>query len=137
LWEYDNILRSIYLLLYIDDVNIRRSVRTALNRGEAYHQLCRAIAMLNEGEFRGASEHELEIWNECARLVASAIIYYNSQLLSSLYEKATIDEERARIIQMSPIAWAHINLLGRYMFLQKSEKPDFKRLVKDLKVQFE
>ena len=83
LWECDNILRSIYLLLYIDDVNIRKAVRTALNRGEAYHQLFRAIAMLNEGEFRGASEHELEVWNECARLVASVIIYYNSQLLSS------------------------------------------------------
>ncbi|HLB33570.1 MAG TPA: Tn3 family transposase [Chthoniobacterales bacterium] len=132
LWEYDNILRSIYILLYIDDVNIRQSVRSALNRGEAYHQLARAIAMLNEGEFRGASEHEVEIWNECARLVASAIIYYNSQLLSSLYEQAKNDEEKALVVQMSPVAWAHINLLGRYMFMKKEAQPDFKGLAKNL-----
>lgn len=137
LWEYDNILRSIYLFLYIDNVNIRKAVRGALNRGEAYHQLCRAIAMLNEGEFRGASEHELEIWNECTRLIASAIIYYNSQLLSSLYEQAKSEEEKTHIVQMSPVAWSHINLLGRYMFAQKAGKADFKSLVKDLVFNFE
>ena len=35
LWELDNILRTIYILDFIDDVELRQSVQKALNRGEA------------------------------------------------------------------------------------------------------
>ena len=34
LWEYDNIIRSLYLLDYIDLPPLRRNVQRALNRGE-------------------------------------------------------------------------------------------------------
>src|ERR1700704_6389588 len=44
LWEYDHILRSLYLLDYIDSAPIRRNVQRALNRGENYHQLRRAVS---------------------------------------------------------------------------------------------
>jgi TnpA family transposase len=39
LWEYDNIIRSLYLLEYIDSPPLRQNVQRALNRGENYHQL--------------------------------------------------------------------------------------------------
>lgn len=38
LWEYDNIIRSLYLLDYIDSQPLRQNVQKALNRGESYHQ---------------------------------------------------------------------------------------------------
>lgn len=44
LWELDNICRSIYILDFIDDVGLRKSVQKALNRGEAYHRFRRAVA---------------------------------------------------------------------------------------------
>ena len=53
LWEYNDILMSIYLLNYIDDPILRRLVRKSLNRGEGYHQLRRCLAEVNGGEFRG------------------------------------------------------------------------------------
>jgi TnpA family transposase len=37
LWEYDNIIRSLYLLDYIDSPPLRQYVQRALNRGENYH----------------------------------------------------------------------------------------------------
>jgi len=39
LWDLNQILKSIHLLKYIDDPKYRWNIRTALNRGEAYHQL--------------------------------------------------------------------------------------------------
>jgi TnpA family transposase len=36
LWELDNMLRTIYILDLIDDVELRQSVQKALNRGWAY-----------------------------------------------------------------------------------------------------
>ena len=38
LWEYDHILRSLYLLDSLDSPALRRHVQRALNRGENYHQ---------------------------------------------------------------------------------------------------
>jgi len=51
LWELDNILRSIYILDFIDDSGLRQSVQKALNRGEAYHRMRRAISYVNSGKF--------------------------------------------------------------------------------------
>jgi hypothetical protein len=44
LWEFEHIIRSLYLLDYVDSPLLRRNVHRALNRGESYHQLRRAIA---------------------------------------------------------------------------------------------
>ena len=38
LWEYDHMIRSLYLLDYVDSPPLRRNVQRALNRGENYHQ---------------------------------------------------------------------------------------------------
>lgn len=66
LWEYDNIIKSLYLLDYVDSPPLRRNVQQALNRGENYHQLRRAIAYANFGKLRFRSEYEQNIWNECS-----------------------------------------------------------------------
>lgn len=74
--------------------------------------------------FRGSSDDEIQLWNECARLVTNAIIYFNSTVLSQLLTSFEYqqDEERNRIVkQASPVAWYNINLKGTYNF-ELSEK---------------
>lgn len=51
LWELENICRTLYILDFIDDVELRQNVQKALNRGEAYHRFRRAIAYVNGGKF--------------------------------------------------------------------------------------
>ncbi len=46
----------------------------------------RAISYVNSGKFRSKTEAEQQIWNECSRLIANAIIYCNTLLLSRVYE---------------------------------------------------
>lgn len=119
MWEFNNILKSIHLLKYIDDPDYRRYIRTALNRGEAYHQILEKIMAVGGSSFRGMSELEVEIWNECARLIALIIIYYNMHLLSKLYEDALSRNDRAAIEflrHLSPVASQHINISGLYEF---------------------
>jgi TnpA family transposase len=96
LWEYDNIIRSLYLLDYIDSPPLRQNVYQALNRGENYHQLKRAVSFANFGKLRFKSEYEQNIWNEVARLLTNCILYYNLTLLSELIkekEKTNLFEE--------------------------------------------
>jgi hypothetical protein len=56
LWEDDHIIRSLYLLDYIDSPPLRRNVQRALNRGENYHQLRRAVSYTNFGKRRFKTE---------------------------------------------------------------------------------
>jgi TnpA family transposase len=121
LWEYDAILKSLYLLTFIDDEILRSQIRKALNRVEAYHQLRRAIAKVHSGKFRGQTILENEIWNQCSRFLANSIILYNAQILDKLLSKCTLQgniEEINYLNSISPVRWQHINFIGKYEFTQ-------------------
>lgn len=131
LWELENIFRTLYILEFIDDVELRQCVQKVLNRGEAYHRFRRAVSFVNGGKFRVKTEDEQQIWNECARLITNAVIYYNTVLLSRVYEQilANDDKEAQDIITgISPIAWQHVNLFGSFEF-SKTSKVDMDALV--------
>ena len=117
--EYDRLIKSLYILNYIDNKSLRSYVQRVLNRGEAYHQLRRAVASVNGNRFRGGADEEIALWNECARLLTNAIIYFNSLILSKLLECYTKkgDEEMVELIKkVSPVAWINVNLNGTYSF---------------------
>lgn len=132
LWELDNIRRTIYILKFIDDVTLRQSVQKALNRGEAYHRFRKSVSYINNGKFRVKTEAEQHIWNECARLIANAIIHYNTVLLSKVYEQklAAGDEEAIKVLRgVSPVAWRHVNLIGKFDFTTDPNLVDIDAMV--------
>lgn len=135
LTEYNRMVKASYLLNYIDDASLRNYVQRALNRGEAYHQLRRAISNINRDQFRGSSDEEIQLWNECARLVTNAIIYFNSTILSQLLTsfEYQADEEKIRIVkQASPVAWYNLNLKGTYNFELSEKLPDLEELMRSI-----
>lgn len=132
LWELDSICRTIYLLDFIDDVTLRQAVQKALNRGEAYHRCRRSVSYVNGGKFRVKTEAEQQLWNDCARLIVNAIIFYNTLLLSKVYEQklgAGDMEAIAALEGISPVAWRHINLIGRFEFAPDAPYIDIDALV--------
>jgi TnpA family transposase len=135
LWEYDNIIKSLYLLDYIDSPPLRSNVQKALNRGENYHQLRRAVSYANFGKLRFKTEYEQQIWGECARLITNCIIYYNATILSHLlaHKETTGDKQGAeKLKQVSPVAWQHINLYGRYEFSKQPENININAIIQEL-----
>jgi len=135
LWEFDSVIRTLYLLDYIDSPVLRHNVQKSLNRGEAYHQLRRAIAYAHGGRFRVRSQHEQEVWNECARLVGSAVVYYNALIQSEALTELELrgDLASAEILKrVSPVAWQHINFYGRYQFDEDFTPIDLERLRQQL-----
>jgi TnpA family transposase len=135
LWEYDNIIKSLYLLDYIDSPPLRRNVQKALNRGENYHRLRRAVSYANFGKLRFKTEYEQQIWGECARLITNCIIYYNANILSHLlaHKEENGDVNGANMFKrISPVAWQHINLLGRYEFSKKPKDIKMNEIIHQL-----
>ncbi|POC98091.1 transposase [Pseudomonas amygdali pv. morsprunorum] len=75
--------------------------------------------------------------NQCARLIANAIIFYNSAILSRLltkYEAANNTKTQALITQMSPAAWRHILLNGHYTFQTDGKLIDLDTLLAGLEL---
>ncbi|MFK7975221.1 MAG: Tn3 family transposase [Halioglobus sp.] len=135
LTEYNRLVKAQYLLNYIDDADLRNYVQRALNRGEAYHQLRRAISDVNGDRFRGNSDEEIQLWNECARLLTNAIIYFNSSVLSHLlnsFEQQKDEQKLAIVKQASPVAWYNINLKGTYRFKSTGKVPDLEQMMRHI-----
>jgi TnpA family transposase len=135
IWELNNILQSIYLLRYIDDAELRSYVRAALNRIEAYHLLRRNIGETNGASFRGGSDMEVAIWNECARLISNVVMYFNASLLSQLREikKSKGDLEAAEYLShLSPIASQHMNFGDRYEFGKIAKPIDITKILENM-----
>lgn len=135
LWEYDNIIRSLYLLDYVDSLSLRRNVQQALNRGESYHQLRRAVSYANFGKLRFSTEQEQQLWNECSRLITNCIIFYNATILSHLLllQEAKGEAQQVALLQrISPVAWQHINFYGRYEFIKSLDLIDMDAIIREL-----
>ena len=135
LWDMNSVLMTDYLLDFVDSLILRQSVHGALNRGEAYHQLRRHISSVHGKNFRGSSDREIILWNECARLLASSTIYYNAVILNKLmeaYDNNNDDAKSQLLKQFSPVAWTHINYSGRYEILINDDKIDINKIVEML-----
>ena len=106
-----------------------------MNRGENYHQLHRAVSYANFGKLRFRTEYEQHLWGECSRLLANCIIAYNATILSHLLahkERSGDASGAARLTRVSPVAWQHINLYGRYEFRKAPEPIDLSALIQEL-----
>ncbi|HQS84898.1 MAG TPA: Tn3 family transposase [Alphaproteobacteria bacterium] len=119
--QYNHIVRSQFILTYLHDHEFRRAVMYALNRGEGYNGLYRAISLLNNGELKGKNEIEREIWNQCTRFIASVIHYYNAYILNNFYVNSKDEKEKHFLASLAPTAWVHVNLLGYYQFYKSTD----------------
>lgn len=128
--QYNHIVRSHFILMYIHDKEFRRAIMRALNRGEEYNNLYQAITILKKGEFRGKNEIEMEIWNQCTRLISAIILYYNTYILNSLYVNSTDEKVKKYLLELSPAAWVHINMLGYYQFFGDKQDEYIERWIK-------
>ena len=136
IFEYDRLVRSAYTLRYLRDPKLQRNVHRSQNRIESYHQLRSAIAQVGgKKELTGRTDLEIEISNQCARLVANAIVYYNSAILSRLLTKceASRNEKVLALIKAtSPVAWRHVHLNGRYAFRDSGQPIDLDAIIQGL-----
>lgn len=136
IFEFDKLIRSIYTLRYLRDPQLQRNIHRSQNRIESYHQLRSAIAQIGgKKELTGRTDVEIEVSNQCARLIANAIIYYNSAILSRLlirYEENQNPKALDVIRKISPAAWRHVYMNGHYTFRGNGQPIDLDAVVAGL-----
>ena len=124
--SFGQIIKSDFILRYIDDVDLRQAIEKQLNKVELANRLARAIAVGNPREFTQGDKEEQEIAESCNRLIKSTIICWNYLYLSQKLEGMDSPEQKDKLLSAisshSPMSWAHTNLLGEYGFSDEKLK---------------
>ena len=110
-------------------------MQRALNRGEKYHQLRRAVSYANVGKLRFRNDDDQQLWHACSRLITTCSSFYTMTMVSRAlaHTEATGDTAgAARLTQVSPVAWQHINCYGRYAFTTGPDPIDLDAMVEAL-----
>ena len=140
LYEYNKIFKSTHVLNMINDIKLRKAIKTARNRTEAYHQLQGLIRKVYHGVFKGKRIIDNAVSAHAARLAANCVIGYNSTLLNILYKKLVEEDAPQGILdkfrKISPVAWTHINFTGRYSFRKSDGKIDLEAMIEALEEKF-
>jgi TnpA family transposase len=115
--EFGKIIKTLFLLKYIDDVDLRKEIQKMLNKVEGSNKLAKAVFHGKNREFKYADKNEHLIADACKRLIENSIICWNYAYLTNLIAKEKSDEQKAILLKTiknkSVVAWEHINLGGR------------------------
>jgi TnpA family transposase len=120
---FGQIIKSLFILRYIDDLVLRQAIEKQLNKVELANRFTRAVAVGNPREYTQTEKEEQEIAEACNRLIKNSIICWNYLYLARKVEKAPSVEARENLLRLieahSPMSWAHINMLGEYNFSEE------------------
>lgn len=122
--EFGRLERTLFILDWLQDVELRRRVYAGLNKGEARHALARAVFFNRLGEIRDRSLEQQLYRASGLNLVTAAIAHWNTVYLERAVQhlRATGMDIRDELLQyLSPLGWEHINLTGEYTWAQQSE----------------
>jgi TnpA family transposase len=117
--ELGRIERTLFILDWLQNVELRRRVQVGLNKGEARNALARAVFFYRLGEIRDRSFEQQRYRASGLNLITAAIVLWNTVYLeratNALHEHGVeVDDELLQYL--SPLGWEHINLTGDYVW---------------------
>ena len=123
---FGQITKSLFILGYIDNVELRQAIESQLNKVELANRFTRDVAVGNPREFTQGDKEEQEIAEACNRLIKNSIVCWNYLYLSQKLEHLSDHNQKDRLLSAisshSLVSWAHINLLGEYDFSDENMK---------------
>jgi TnpA family transposase len=123
--EFGKIIKTLFILRYVDDSELRQSIEKQLNKIEHAQRFVKAIAFGNSQEVSQAEKEDQEITAECRRLIENSVIGWNYLYLTHKLTKSNAGE-RAELLKAlkegSIITWRHVNFYGEYDFSEDKLK---------------
>ena len=118
---FGQIIKSEFILNYLNDVELRQSIEKQLNKVELANRFTKAVAVGDPRGFTQAEREDQEIAESCNRLIKNSIICWNYLYLSDKLARLETQPQQQKslitaISTHSVMSWAHINMLGEYDF---------------------
>lgn len=118
--EFGRIIKSTFILRYIDNVELRQMIEKQLNRIELSNKFAKAVSFDNNHEMLYGSKEEQDIAINFQRLIQNSIVLWNELYLS---QKIIFTDDlliRTQIVEAvcngSTQSWGHLNFNGEYDF---------------------
>ena len=117
--ELGRIERTLFILDWLQSVELRRRVHAGLNKGEARNALARAVFFNRLGEIRDRGFEQQRYRAGGLNLVTTAVVLWNTVYLERAANALrgnghAVDD--ALLQYLSPLGWEHINLTGDYLW---------------------
>lgn len=133
LMEYNKIFKTLHVLNMLENMPLRKAIKTARNRTEAYHQLQNLIRKMYYGVYKGKRIVDHKISTQAVRLLTNLIIGYNAIILNNIYLQSVKSkqspEDLKNLLKISPMSWIHIAFTGRYTFKNGNKKIDLSEII--------
>lgn len=110
-------LRSLYLLRYIHEEDLRGRMQLQLNRGEGRHQLARRLFFANQGAFQTGDYEEIMNKATCLSLLSNAVVVWNTMQMTRIIAQLRASGETmtdGELARVSPLASSHVIPNGTY-----------------------
>jgi len=122
--ELGRIERTLFILDWLQSVELRRRVQVGLNKGEARNALARAVFFNRLGEIRDRSFEQQRYRASGLNLVTAAIVLWNTVYMeratNALRENGKLADE-SLLQYLSPLGWEHVNLTGDYLWRSRTK----------------
>ena len=110
--------RTLFILDWLQSVELRRRVHAGLNKGEARNALATAVFFNRLGEIRDRGFEQRRYRASGLNLLTAAIVLWNTVYLERAANALRghgqcVDD--AMLQYLSPLGWEHVNLTGDYL----------------------
>ncbi len=110
--EVGRLERSVFMLNWLRDLDLRRRTQAGLNKGEARNALARAIFFCQLGELRDRTFQNQAYRASGLNLVVAAVILWNTRYLALAAADLGVGPDIMR--HVAPLGWEHLSLTGDY-----------------------
>src|SRR5205807_9161651 len=111
------VVKTIYILRYLHEEDVRRRVQLQLNRGESRHDLARWLFFANQGEFRTGDYEEIMNKASCLSLLSNAVLVWNTVQISEIVARLRAKGETVLdgvLARIDLLAYARVLPNGSY-----------------------
>lgn len=115
--ELGRVVRTIFLLKYIGDVEVRRTVHSATNKSEEFNNFSQWSFFGSEGVIANNVRHQQRKIIKYNHLVSNMIILHNVEAMTKVIKELQIEGEVVTpeiLASLSPYRMHHINRFGDY-----------------------
>ncbi|MDJ0799663.1 MAG: Tn3 family transposase [Calothrix sp. MO_167.B12] len=117
--EYGRLVKTNFILRYLNSEDYRRRINTQLNKGEKLHDLRRFLFFAHLGLIRHQQDENLANQSACLTLVTNAVVTWNTIYMQAAIEQLSVEGlaiSSDDFVHLSPARYEHINPYGRYEF---------------------
>jgi TnpA family transposase len=115
------VIKTIYILRYVCDPELRRHVHLQLNRGESRHSLAKVIFFDNRGVFKTSDYEEIMNKASCLSLVSNAVLVWNTHHTQQIVDRMRREGYKVEddmLARISPLSLKNIITHGMYDFVE-------------------